>query len=397
MQQAPPARTAPSYAVPRSRSRIAAFEIVVLIVSTIGFLLMVGLIFVSGGGLFGTPIMAILALPSLLIVMATFHFIDRWEIEPLWTRLASLAWGAGVATVGALIVNQIGGFITLVTTGDQALTSVITASVVAPLSEESLKGLVVLILVLVRRHQFQSYLDGVLHAGLVAAGFAFTENILYFVNSAGQGGVEGVAVTVFLRGVMSPFLHPMATSMIGLALGWAVTRMPSRHAWVWMAPIGWFAAVSIHGLWNLLASVLPDIGVWFIVYAVVQVPLFAVWMTALIMASNREAKHIAVGLGPYVASGWMLPAEVAMATNGAQRRGALRWARTGGPAARKAMASFLNIACGLGLDQVVMSRLGPDAKRIESNQAALVELCLARQTYLRATGTRIDANGTVFR
>ncbi len=371
----------PNWSLPTRRTA-PVFEIVVLVLSTIGVFLCV-LDYVIRGGVFNTTVMAFLAVPSLVAVVLTLSRIDRWESEPLWTRMASLAWGAGVATLLAGVLNGFSMAVLYYGTYDEALAYTGTAVIIAPITEESLKGFVVLLLVLLRRHHFQSYLDGVVHAGLVGAGFAFVENIQYFLDAGVNYGVEQVAFIVFLRGVMSPFLHPMATSMIGLSLGWAVTRMRSRWAWVWMAPLGWLGATTIHGLWNLMASVSGEY--WLFLYAVFQVPLFLTWLIALLLAAKREAGHIARGLQPYVDQGWILRSEVQMATHGPARRNALRWAAGGGSTSRKAMDRFLNLACALGLDQLLMSRIGPDQRRIEHDRQMLQDLIAARNVFLQAT------------
>ena len=49
----------------------------------------------------------------------------------------------------------------------------------APVTEETLKGLGVLLIYLFRRREFDGIIDGIVYAGLIGAGFAFSENILY--------------------------------------------------------------------------------------------------------------------------------------------------------------------------------------------------------------------------
>ena len=53
------------------------------------------------------------------------------------------------------------------------------AAVVAPITEEGAKGLFILLLLWFRRRVIDGVLDGIVYAGLVGVGFAFTENILY--------------------------------------------------------------------------------------------------------------------------------------------------------------------------------------------------------------------------
>ena len=57
-------------------------------------------------------------------------------------------------------------------------------------------------------------------------------------------------------------------------------------------------------------------------YVVVEMPIFLAWITVLVIASIREGPRIARGLTPYVRTGWVLPAEVAMVSTRGGRRAA---------------------------------------------------------------------------
>jgi len=324
--------------------------------------------------------MAVIALVPLALVLAVLGHIDRWEPEPLWPRLVALAWGAGVAAVAASVVNTAMLVNVAQVTGDQQGALATVSVLVAPVVEETLKGLGVVVIVLWRRSSINSVLDGVVYAGHVGAGFAFVENIGYFLDA---GGGAALGVTVFLRGVLSPFVHPMATSFTGMALAWAVVHTRSRWSWTWIGPIGGVVAMGVHGLWNLLGvqSSLSWVG-W---YLVVEVPLFAVWVTSLLVAARREARTIARGLAPYVRTGWLLPAEVPMVTDRGGRRAARRWAATGGGDSARAMKVFQRDAACLGLDQMIMTTTGPQSDRIAHDRRLLTELGQSRATFLRDT------------
>ena len=59
---------------------------------------------------------------------------------------------------------------------------------VAPIVEEAVKGAFLVGLLIFRRREFDGIVDGIVYAGLVAAGFAFTENILYFGRAFTEDG-----------------------------------------------------------------------------------------------------------------------------------------------------------------------------------------------------------------
>src|SRR5665811_423001 len=58
-----------------------------------------------------------------------------------------------------------------------------SSAIVAPITEEGAKGLFVLLLLWARRHELDGILDGIVYAGMVGVGFAFTENILYLTGA----------------------------------------------------------------------------------------------------------------------------------------------------------------------------------------------------------------------
>ncbi len=105
-----------------------------------------------------------------------------------------------------------------------------SAVFVAPPVEEFAKGSVILLLALVRRKEFDGIIDGLVYAGMVGVGFAFTENILYYGRIFRQlseevgsdEGLRGAFVLFVIRGLISPFAHPLFTSFTAIGIGIAV-------------------------------------------------------------------------------------------------------------------------------------------------------------------------------
>ena len=69
---------------------------------------------------------------------------------------------------------------------DEAMQAVVQA----PLVEETAKGIGVLLIFAFSRSHFDGPVDGLVYAATAAAGFAFTENILYFGAALAEGGGE---------------------------------------------------------------------------------------------------------------------------------------------------------------------------------------------------------------
>ncbi|MDQ6753618.1 MAG: PrsW family intramembrane metalloprotease [Actinomycetota bacterium] len=283
-----------------------------------------------------------LALVPLGICLLSLYWIDRWEPEPRSALAFAFCWGAGMSVVAALVVGR---WVEPILLAGTSITDAATVSAVlrAPLVEETCKGLGVLFIFLLRRRTFDGPIDGVVYAGTVAAGFAFTENILYFGNAmAGtpQIGSE-VIVTFLVRGLMSPFAHVMFTATTGAIVGFAARRGTTLLVVVAWA-VGLVPAMGIHALWN--SSSLAT-GNFFAFYVILQVPLFLLYVLGIVLLRVSEARLTRRRLADYVATGWVTAAEVTMLATARGRHQALAWARPFG--GTRTMKSLMRLATRL--------------------------------------------------
>ncbi len=180
------------------------------------------------------------------------YWLDHYEKEPLPLLVGVFAWGAVVAAGGSYVMNTLFGISIFTITGSEALSSLTTGSISAPLFEETFKGLAVLAVFLVFRREFDSILDGIVYAGIAALGFAATENVIYIWRGYADGGWGGLAVLVFIRVILVGWQHAVYTSFIGIGL--AVARM-NRSIFVKILAVlgGWFLAMLTHSVHNGLA------------------------------------------------------------------------------------------------------------------------------------------------
>ncbi|MFC2064299.1 PrsW family intramembrane metalloprotease [Chloroflexota bacterium] len=184
------------------------------------------------------------------------YSIDRYEKEPGILLGAVFVWGAIVAAGGAFIINTVLGLGVFIFTSSEAATDLATGSLIAPLVEEVLKGLAVLIVFLIFRKEFDSILDGIIYAGVAALGFAASENT-YYIYTYGyqQSGWEGILSMSFIRIILVGWQHPFYTAFIGIGL--ALNRMSKSLLVKIVAPIaGISLAVFTHSAHNSLASLL---------------------------------------------------------------------------------------------------------------------------------------------
>ena len=373
-----------SWAMPTAPKKAPVFEAVVIGVGAAMMLVGTSSFLFASGPFLGF-FLAIICLVPLVIILAFLQFVDRFEPEPWWTKIAALLWGGGVAVFFAGITNGLAGVAVASATGSGAAGSVFEGVVAAPLGEEFLKALGVLVIVMMRRHRISSPLDGLVYAGYSAAGFLVVEDFSYFVITFYNGIL---AETFIMRVLLGVFGHVMYTSCTGWAIGWAVTRTRSIGAGIGVVTLGYLIAVTMHGLWNGSATISGSRGGFLVLYFIFQVPLFCGWLFFVARTMRRERRDIAAGLMPYVNQGWILPSEVQMVCDPGSRRNALAWVAGGGPVAKRAMKSFMNNLASVGLDQIVMNVRGPEKARIDETQSKIQEATTQRQTFQSLMGIR---------
>lgn len=330
-----------------ARSAIRAW--IVAGVIAVGFLAAALVVTAYLGSAFGvqTALLAVLvALLPLAIVIPTFIWLDRFEAEPTRYLVAAFLWGALVAVILAATINT-SAMAVLAAAGSADEAQLVTAVVVAPVVEEAAKGFFVLLVWWFLRREFDGLIDGMVYAGIAAAGFAFTENIHYLAEAWSSGGREQFTATFIARCLLSPFAHPMFTVLIGIGVGIAAH---ARTPWTRLgAPVlGYVLAVLGHALWNLAAAT-TGAGM-LAVYVLVEVPIFAAWVALIIWARAREGRLIGTYLRPYADAGWLAPAEVHMLSHMGRRREARQWARANrGRAGLASMRAFQDAASDLAL------------------------------------------------
>ncbi|WP_323378984.1 PrsW family intramembrane metalloprotease, partial [Streptomyces smaragdinus] len=319
----------------------------------------------------GLIVGAILAtLPSPLLVLA-FRWIDRVDPRP-WGNVAfAFAWGACAATLVAIIANSFAAewIASGMPVGRAREADLWTASLVAPVVEESAKAGALLLLFLFRRRHFTGLVDGIVVAGLAATGFAFTENILYLGSAFGEdqnpgydSGVSVTVVTFVMRGIFSPFAHPLFTAMTGIGFALAARAARGKKARRILLPIaGLLAAMVMHGMWN---GSLVFGGAGFLgVYTLFMMPVFGLLIWLAISARGAELGVLRDTLPGYATAGWLtVPEPYALASFRARKLARDLVTRTHGKPARKAVAEYVTAATRLARLRSRADRgdLGPD-------------------------------------
>jgi RsiW-degrading membrane proteinase PrsW (M82 family) len=353
--------------------------IVGLVISSACILAALGIDVATGGGTGFVVgfIMAILPAPLLISLVLV---LDRLEPEPWRNLVFAFMWGAGVAVLGALILNTAGlVFVTGPLFGAET-GHFVSAAVGAPVIEESLKGAVLFGLLWFRRNELDGLTDGIVYAAMVALGFATMENITYYIRAFDAGGAAQLQTVFVMRGVISPLGHPLFTSMTGIGVAYAATHRGGGRA---LAPvIGLLGAMVLHGMWNgATAFGLSGLALVYLVDLVILIALIVL----VVRERKRTVRLIGTYLPMYAGTGLVTPQDVQMLGRLSARRAARRWARLiGGHTAARAMGDYQLAATELALLHQRAERGTAEPSWFEHRRAALLQLMqLARQAFIR--------------
>ena len=270
---------------------------------------------------------SILALVPLAFVVWALHAIDKWEPEPLLIKVAMLLWGG----VGAILMTlAIAGLATGLLVGTGVIQSepqleFYSAVIQAPVVEELAKAIPLLFIFLFMRRQLDGPIDGMVIAGLSAAGFAYTENIQYFSGSYIEAGDASLIFVV--RGIMSPLTHAIFTALgFGLLMGLVAHK--SRLWALVMFPAGWAISTFLHALWNGSSLLLGN--AFFVSYFIIQVPIALAAALLVFLLRRSEAKLTRERLLEYSQAGWLSTEEAHRLSGSEGRSQLLRWAKNNG-------------------------------------------------------------------
>lgn len=287
-------------------------------------LIVVGIMFLSIGPI-AAVIAAVVAFVPAVLYLLPFLWLDRYDPEPFWLLSLAFAWGALVAVVVSFILNTVFGISVAVAVGGEEgaiLGNVVGAVISAPVVEEGSKGVGLLILLIFFRRYFDDILDGIVFAGVIALGFATVENVLYYGRGLLGGGLGGLVLLFFMRGILSPFAHVTFTAMTGIGCG--ISRESHNPFVKFALPIvGYIGAVTLHAIWNGMA-VLFGLEGFIVGYLILEIPFFLIFVGFSFFIMWRQNKilkdmlaiDIARGLIPqdhgekavsaFKSTGWLL-------------------------------------------------------------------------------------------
>lgn len=328
-------------------------------------------------GLRAAALAAVFAAIPMFVVVPVFLWLDRFEAEPTRLLVATFLWGAVCAPVGALVFNT--GIHRLFVLAGARDAEAMSAVLSAPPVEEGLKGLAILLVLLLRRREFDGVVDGIVYAGMVGAGFAFSENIVYLGRAFDENGLQGLTGVFILRCLVGPFAHPLFTACTGIGLGLAASVARTSAARFAFAVLGYAVAILLHAIWNLSAVM----GAYVKVYLLFQVPVFLGFLVLVVLLRRRESRLIRLYLSQYADAGWLTHPEVAMLASLPARRQARSWAAAnGGKAAASSMQALQDTAADLALLRARIVNRSAEAEAGDRERELLQSLTTHRAAFV---------------
>lgn len=254
-----------------------------------------------------------LAVPTVVFWSLVFLLVDRYRPQRLVVWLLALGWGGAMAVLISYYVNSWAAEHLGVSGAGDPASAARAAVFIAPFVEEAAKASVVFLLAIFFRYRLTSKLSTITLAGLSAAGFAFTENILYYARvivyssttiEAGNAD-DALASIVWLRGFFTSFAHPLFTMMTGIGIAVAL-RTHSKVVRVLAPLVGYLGAALLHMLYNSQATIAQGDSIYFLYFAV-ALPMLIGGGTYVVRQILAESRRVRSRLVDYVQLGWLPP------------------------------------------------------------------------------------------
>lgn len=233
-------------------------------------------------------------------LIALVRWLDAFRARARMTPLlaAGFGWGVLAAVPVALIPEAHASSLLAKLLSGRAATAWYP-SLAAPITEEWLKAVGVLGVILIGRQFIRRPMHGLLVGAMTGVGFEVVENVGYTVNAAladPSSDFHGAVSVTLLRMASGIHTHWLFTAVAGLGIGYAITRQVSVRRCLPVA-LGLFGvAVGLHFLWNSPVSGGPAVAAT-LVLARLIVPL-AVFFVLYRWAMRQEWRWFAAIMPP---------------------------------------------------------------------------------------------------
>ena len=250
----------------RTRWLIAGIGIAILLASAMITIILNSIIGISALSQNGvSSIIAALTIPLVpaIGIFLLVNFMDRYEREPWFLRLAAILWGAIIAIPPALFIEQnIDNILQNIfdPNNSSEIIRVIFQGLNAGITEETFKGIGLLLLFIILRDEFDNVTDGIVYGALIGAGFAMVENFSYFA----QHSKSSLAYLIVGRIILGWLGHSTFIACFGAALGY-IRHTRVRWKQIVIPIIGFLIAVGLHSFFDFVtfqasASINSSVG-----------------------------------------------------------------------------------------------------------------------------------------
>ena len=175
-----------------------------------------------------------IAFVPIILFLVFLWMMDSFQLVRKWLIISAIGTGIVVAILAIFVNASLFNWLNL--------SSASFSQIVAPISEESMKILLIVYLVYTRKIGFM--VDAAILGFAVGAGFAIMEN-LYYMNALTEAGL----LTWFVRGFGTAIMHGGTTAIAAVIS----KNLFDRKEWPVIFAIlpGLLAAILLHALFNL--------------------------------------------------------------------------------------------------------------------------------------------------
>lgn len=176
----------------------------------------------------------IIAFVPIILFLVFLWMMDSFQLVPKWLIIFAIGIGIAVAILAIFVNSSLYNLLNL--------SSASFSQIVAPVSEEAMKILLIVYLVNTRKIGFM--VDAAILGFAVGAGFAIMEN-LYYMNALTEAGL----LTWFVRGFGTAIMHGGTTAIAAVIS----KNLFDRKEWSIILAIlpGLLTAILLHALFNM--------------------------------------------------------------------------------------------------------------------------------------------------
>ncbi|WP_406275882.1 PrsW family intramembrane metalloprotease [Nocardia sp. NBC_00881] len=316
---------------------------------------------------------ALLSLPTTAIALWTVHRMQRYRRMPLRILFAGFGWGAVVATGLGLALPLLYDSLSYQLLGHNRVVAIIDGFK-APVVEELVKAVGVLLIAVVARRWVTDLVSGLVVGAGLGLGFNFVESMFYMA-APSMGGALYQHWVRQVVGIM--LMHVAFSALVGAAIG-AARQVRNPRTRLAVIGCGLLTAICGHYLYNSLISLLPSMfRVSEPMFALVVLPLLVLLLLGMFLfmyllllrrGLRYQGAALAVELRHEANSGYdvVTAAELPVLLSPARRfRTRVDAFRRNGPRAYRRLSSLYQAQLDLGMCHWHQARQDPDRADVD--------------------------------